>query len=103
MTQVIDIPHWLSIYLCLNILAFLMFASDKLRAQEGDWRISESALLWMTFAGSAGAFAARRLLRHKTRKEPFRTRFRIVAILHLLAAIVSLPPIWPMVLAFVQS
>lgn len=91
----IDMTDWLSVYFGLNCLAFLLFAVDKLRARAGRWRTPESTLLWVTFLGGVGAFAARRLTRHKTRKEPFRTRFRAVAILHVAAASLSLPAVWP--------
>jgi uncharacterized membrane protein YsdA (DUF1294 family) len=94
----IDFIDWLLIYLCANCLAFLVFASDKSSARSGDGRVSEQTLLWMSFLGGVGAFAARRLLRHKTRKEPFRTRFQIVATAHVVAALLTLPSVWPVVL-----
>ena len=90
-----SIVDWLFVYFCLNCVAFLLFAVDKLRAQGGRWRISECTLLWASFLGGIGAFAARRLARHKTRKEPFRSYFQVVAILHVVAAVASLPSVWP--------
>ena len=99
----IDLLDWLLIYLCVNCFAFLVFAYDRFRAQSSGWRVSEQTLLWMSFLGGIGAFAARRLLRHKTRKEPFRTQFQIVATAHVVAAVLSLPSVWPVVLAALRS
>jgi uncharacterized membrane protein YsdA (DUF1294 family) len=94
-----NMTNWLFVYCCLNCIAFLLFAVDKLRAQGGRWRTSEHTLLWATFLGGVGAFAARRLTRHKTHKEPFRTQFRVVAVLHVVAAAISLPAVWPHVIS----
>jgi uncharacterized membrane protein YsdA (DUF1294 family) len=37
-------------------------------------------------AGSPGAVVAQQLLRHKTRKEPFRSILAAIAVMHLLIA-----------------
>lgn len=85
-------PRALAAYLlAVNLAAFSAFAFDKHRAQTGGWRIPERRLLELAaVGGSAGAAAAQRLLRHKTRKEPFASRLRLIfavqAILALLAA-----------------
>jgi uncharacterized membrane protein YsdA (DUF1294 family) len=58
----------------INIAGFLIFAWDKRCAQKGMWRISENNLLALAIiGGTVGVIAAQRILRHKTRKEPFRT------------------------------
>ena len=86
-------PGALAAYLlAVNLAAFAAFALDKRRARTGGWRIPERRLLELAAAGgSAGAAAAQRLLRHKTRKEPFASRLRLIfagqAILALLAVI----------------
>lgn len=68
----------------VNMAAFLMFFADKRASLRGDWRTSEAALLAVALAGgSLGAKLGQRLLRHKTRKEPFRTRLNRVVALHL--------------------
>ncbi|APZ97349.1 hypothetical protein BWQ93_01710 [Sphingopyxis sp. QXT-31] len=63
------ILYWL---IAANGIAFILMVVDKRRAETGGQRISESTLLgWAFFGGATGAFAASRLVRHKTRKQPF--------------------------------
>lgn len=85
----------LILYFCLiNVVTTAAFAWDKHCARKGYWRISESTLLAMAlFGGTAGAVAAQHGLRHKTRKEPFRTALYVIAGFHLvvLAALSSAP------------
>lgn len=58
--------------LLINGVAFAAFASDKRRAERGQWRIPERTLLQLAaIGGTSGAIAAQQLLRHKTRKQPF--------------------------------
>lgn len=64
----------------INLAAFAAFASDKRRAIRGQSRIPERTLLNLAMiGGTSGALAAQQLLRHKTRKEPFRTRLWMIA------------------------
>lgn len=66
--------------LLINLFAFAAFAWDKSAARRGAWRIRESTLLWLAMIGGfPGAIAAQRMLRHKTRKEPFRTQLYAIA------------------------
>jgi uncharacterized membrane protein YsdA (DUF1294 family) len=67
---------WLALtYLvAINTATLLTFWADKERARQHLWRISESSLLSLAlFGGSAAAVLAQYILRHKNRKEPFRT------------------------------
>lgn len=66
----------------VNLWTILRFWQDKQRAIAGERRIPEIDLLSLAlFGGSPGALLARRLFRHKTRKEPFsRKLFAIIAI-----------------------
>ena len=67
---------------CINCWTVLRFWQDKRRACAGGRRIPEADLLWLALiGGSPGAFAARSLFRHKTRKEPFSTRLQLIAAL----------------------
>ena len=58
----------------INAATFAAFALDKRAVARRAWRIPERRLLMLAaFGGSPGALAAQQALRHKTRKEPFRT------------------------------
>jgi uncharacterized membrane protein YsdA (DUF1294 family) len=58
----------------INAAAFTAFALDKRAAVQGGWRVPEGRLLMLAaLGGSPGALIAQQALRHKTRKEPFRT------------------------------
>ena len=62
-------------FLAVNCFTFGAFWADKLLAQSGGWRISEEILLMGAFfGGTPGAYAARAVFRHKTRKQPFSDR-----------------------------
>lgn len=68
-------------YLALSILAFVMYSADKRAAQRGRWRTPENTLLVVGLIGGwPGAIVAQQLLRHKTKKLSFRTRFWISVI-----------------------
>ncbi len=55
-----------------NAFVFCVYWRDKQAARDGNWRVRESTLLLLAFAGGGpGAFSAQKLLRHKTRKPPF--------------------------------
>ena len=58
--------------LLVNTWTFVVYGWDKIHAENGGWRVAESSLLGLAFiGGTAGAYAARALFRHKTRKQPF--------------------------------
>lgn len=58
----------------VNAATFAAFGLDKRAAARRAWRIPERSLLTLAaFGGSPAAVAAQQILRHKTRKEPFRT------------------------------
>jgi len=64
-----NILYWLA---AANGIAFGLMVADKRRAEVGARRISESTLLgWSWLGGAIGTYAASRLVRHKTRKQPF--------------------------------
>ena len=78
--------HLIEALSAINFAAFAAFGLDKARAERGGWRIRESTLLWLAcLGGSPGAWAGRRLFRHKTRKQPFSSRLLGIAVLQAIA------------------
>lgn len=64
----------------LNLWTFACFAWDKRQARNREWRVAESSLLVLALlGGTPAAFAARSVLRHKTRKQPFTARLWAIA------------------------
>jgi uncharacterized membrane protein YsdA (DUF1294 family) len=68
----------------MNFCAFAAFGIDKAKAEGGHWRVQESTLLMLALlGGSPGAYAGRKLFRHKTRKQPFSRRLHTIAALQV--------------------
>ena len=72
--------------IALNFATFIAFGIDKARAEDGARRISEATLLTLAvLGGTLGAYAGRRLFRHKTRKQPFGSQLFTIGVLQMLA------------------
>ena len=68
--------------LLLNAWTMFRFWDDKARACAGMRRIPEADLLGLAIVGGTpGAFLARHLFRHKTRKQPFSLQLMLIAVL----------------------
>ncbi|WP_406832083.1 cold shock and DUF1294 domain-containing protein [Pedococcus sp. KACC 23699] len=66
----------LAAYAVLSGVALIMYRVDKVAAVNGQWRTSEATLHVIALLGGwPGALVARRVFRHKTTKEPFRSIF----------------------------
>ncbi len=89
----------------VNAAAFLAFAWDKHCARAGLWRVPERSLLAIAaIGGSVGAIVAVRHLRHKTRKEPFRTILYAIAVAQVVGALsLFVPQVRNEVWQFVQG
>lgn len=60
------------ILLAINLITFAVYGIDKVKAEEGKWRIPEATLIALAAAGGAlGAFLGMQIFRHKTRKPKF--------------------------------
>lgn len=74
--------------LAVNLLAYVAMVLDKARAGAGSRRISEATLLNLAFVGgSIGTVVAQRTIRHKTRKEPFRTQLHAIILIQILVLV----------------
>lgn len=72
------------ILLSFNIITFLLYGWDKLCAIRHSWRVPEKILLLFAFAfGSAGAYLAMQIFRHKTKHKKFYILVPIFMIIHV--------------------
>jgi uncharacterized membrane protein YsdA (DUF1294 family) len=72
----------------MSLLTFIMYAIDKSAAKSGDWRTQESTLHLLSLAGGwPGALIAQQRLRHKSKKQPFRTVFWMTVLLNCAALV----------------
>jgi uncharacterized membrane protein YsdA (DUF1294 family) len=73
-------------YAALSLLTLLVYAWDKSAARRRAWRISEATLHGLALLGGwPGAWLAQVWLRHKSRKQPFRTWFWLMVAANLAA------------------
>jgi uncharacterized membrane protein YsdA (DUF1294 family) len=87
LNTLLTLPNALDLFALVNLWTFMLFGFDKIRAEDGSWRVSEGTLLaWAFFGGTIGAYAGRAVFRHKTRKQPFSSHLHQTAILHVFAA-----------------
>lgn len=72
----------------INLVAFLAYGYDKIRAKRGGWRVPERTLhSFGMLGGVIGAFVAQKLFRHKTRKRSFQAVFWVIFSIMSLVAI----------------
>lgn len=69
----------------LNLWTFVLFGWDKMKAEQGGWRVSESSLLGLALVGGiGGAYAGRAFFRHKTRKKSFNSALQYIGFFQLI-------------------
>lgn len=80
---------WILLLLAaVNLLAFVLYGVDKLKAKKGAWRIPEATLLLVAFlGGSVGALLGMEVFRHKTKHAKFRILVPLFLILHIALAV----------------
>ena len=73
----------LGLYIIASLATFLWYAKDKSAARKGAWPTPESTLHLMSLVGGwPGALIARQMLRHKSKKRPFRIIFWITVMMN---------------------
>lgn len=67
-------------YLALiNVITFLVYGIDKLKAKKGKWRIPEATLLLLAvIGGSIGAWLGIKVWHHKTMHKKFKYGIPII-------------------------
>jgi len=80
-------------FAAINLITFFAFGWDKSQARKDGQRISESALLNLSFfGGSVGAKIAQRRFWHKTGKQPF--AFQLNVIVGVQAVAICVATVW---------
>lgn len=78
-----NIEIWIAVYVIINIIVFLMFIADKVRAKTKSWRISENALIVGALFGAIGATLGMWVGHHKVSKLKFKLVY-VFLIIHLI-------------------
>ncbi len=72
----------------INILSFILYGIDKLKAIKKKERISEKALILIgILGGSIGSLIGMNLFRHKTKKLKFIISLPLILIIHIIVVI----------------
>ncbi len=75
----------------INVVAFLAFGLDKLKAKADAWRIPEKTLLGLAvIGGSVGAILGMRTFRHKTRHKQFSVGLPVILAVQLVIVVLLL-------------
>ena len=79
------IPVILWVYLgVISIVGFILPAVDKIKAQQGKWRISEKSLFTVSvLGGSVAMYISMRLFHHKTKHKRFMIGIPLIIVLQL--------------------
>lgn len=74
-------PWVATAYLGASLVAFVAYAIDKSAARHSQWRTPEATLHWLSLAcGWPGALLAQQLLRHKSSKQGFVSKYWVTVI-----------------------
>lgn len=77
-------PVILGLYLIASFITFKKYAMDKSAAKRGARRTPESTLHWLSLIGGwPGGLIAQQTLRHKSKKQSFRSVFWITVVLNV--------------------
>ena len=68
----------------INIVTFVVYGIDKLKAKQGSWRISEATLLiFAVIGGSIGALLGMKIWHHKTMHKKFRYGLPLIQLVQI--------------------
>ena len=83
---------YFQIYLCVvNIIAIIVCAADKIKAQLNKWRISEKTLLAISVIGGAlGMYITMLIIRHKTKHKTFMIGLPFLILVHVVVILLYL-------------
>lgn len=71
----------------INLITFLVFGSDKRKAQRQQWRVPEKTLFLLTFlGGGVGAVVGMKHYHHKTKKWYFKFGIPAILVCEIIAA-----------------
>lgn len=78
------------ILLVVNLIAFIMYGIDKMKAKKESYRISEAMLMLMAaLGGSVGALMAMTVFRHKTQHKKFTLGVPGILLLQIIASVAA--------------
>lgn len=68
----------------INIISFMVYGLDKLKAKQGKWRIPEATLLLLAIiGGSIGAWCGVKVWHHKTLHKKFRYGIPLIIVIQI--------------------
>ena len=73
--------------IAVNVVAFLLYGADKIKAKQGAWRIPEKTLLGIAvIGGSVGAIIGMNFFHHKTKHWYFKYGLPAILLVQLAIA-----------------
>ena len=74
--------------IAINVITFLTYGIDKLKAKKGKWRIPETTLLLLAIiGGSIGAWLGIKVWHHKTLHKKFKYGIPLIVIAQIAIAV----------------
>lgn len=73
----------LSCIIAVNVITFVVYGIDKLKAKKGKWRVPEATLLLLAIVGgSVGAWCGVKVWHHKTMHVKFKYGIPLIMAMH---------------------
>ena len=97
--EIINIKYILIYFLLINLTGFFAMAIDKIKAQNGYWRIPEGTLIMIAILGGAiGDLIGMYTFRHKTKKMKFTIGIPTIMILQIIIVIMTVFDLWKLLI-----